>query len=214
MLKKFFVLIILSMALTSNAFSFSDNTLSNFEYAKYGETYQYESLAERLNRLETDYFGMAQSGNIEERIDKLSKINRNSQPSNLFQPNKIYYNNKKNNRLKSFWNNLTSGFNDGFMTGYTPSMNTITTSGASNDIYRNNSFCPYNSNSQYRNFPRPYNYLNGVNRLTPYKRIGNNFQNPHNYNPNMKYNRPYVNRTSYFTPPNFETKSSIHILKD
>ena len=216
-----FILFLFSLSV----FGYSEDNLSALEYERYGTYFPNESLSERLNRLETDYFGMSQTGDIDLRIANLSKVNSNAK--NGINLPFDGYNNTKTSKFRNFWNNLNSVFNDnGYMTGFTPSMNTTSTSGYSNDIYdnlyRNNmqSFCPYNHprihHSNHRYYNRHLNNrrgnFNGVNRFTP-----NRFY-PNRFNPNIGYypniNRPYVNSTRYYTPPNFETKSSIHILRD
>lgn len=221
MLRKLFTLSFIFLVFETVSFSFTDE-LSNIEYNKYGTTFEYESLAQRLNRLETDYFGMSQSGDINSRIMNLSKINTNKTNSAILSKN--YGNDDKpKSKLRNFWDNITSG--NGYITGFTPSMNTFTTQGYANDIYNNEfynlmnqpSFCPYDMGYHNRSaVSRPHNYytkrVNGVNRFTPNHNPYRNY--PYSYNGYNPYNRPYVNRTTYNMPPNFETKSSIHILRD
>lgn len=243
----------MSIMITLSAYGYTEDNISALEYAKYGINYPNESLGERLNRLETDYFGMSQSGNINSRIENLTKIYSNAK-NGVSMP---YYGNYSNNYntenqtipvkkrgLRNFFNNITSSFLDnGYVTGYTPSMNYSTNSGYTNNLYGNNAggymnnpslFCPY-PQMHNRNPIKDYGYLrnrfnhtnnfNGVNRLVPYSnhnrnhnpRMRNrNYPNQYGYNPYYynPYNRPYTNRTSFYTPPNIETKSSIHILKD
>ena len=78
MLLKRFFLIFIFILLNNCAYSYSDYDLDNIEYLKYGQNFSYEPLGNRLNRLETDFFGMAQSGNIEDRVYRLSQIAQNS----------------------------------------------------------------------------------------------------------------------------------------
>ena len=233
MIKKIFILGIITLFSSLNAFSSDD--ISELEYAKYGTNYPYESLSERLNRLEFDYFGMAQSGDLESRLDKLSKINQNSKTASIFTNNDNYFNTKKKSSIRNFWDSITSPFgNNGYITGYTPSINTITTSGYENDIYGNHfnnymnnpySFCPYNSQlhnrvpyTGYGYFPNKRNsdYNRFLNHDSRFISHNNKSQRLHHYpyNNNNNFNQPYVNRTTYYLPPDFETKSSIHILKD
>ncbi len=242
MLKKLFTLCFVSLLFMLNALAYSEDNISALEYSKYGINYPYESLGERLNRLETDYFGMSQSGDIDSRIANLSKINANRK--NVITPNyyENYYNSKPKSGIRNFWNNITSGLsNNGYVTGYTPSMNYSTGSGYSGSMFQNSpygnniqSFCPYDTGfhnrspihpSQYYNnkYSKPsYNGFNGINRFVknpntginprkyPYRNYHNKPYN-HGYYPNKS---PYTNRTTFYTPPDIQTKSSIHILKD
>ena len=230
MIKKIFCLLSFSIIFSMSAIGFSEQNLNDLEYAKYGTSYEHESLAQRLNRLETDFFGMSQTGDIEKRLNNLSKIN--SEYKNGISTPYSSYTTKPKGILRNFWDNLTSGFmnNDGYMTGYTPSiMNTSSSMGMPNDAYNNYlynnmnnfpSYCPYNprfQNNYHNRYANPNNrYFNGVNRFQPYSRYNRYYNRPY-LNNSAYYNpryRPNSNVTTYYLPPNVQTKSSVHILQD
>ena len=233
MFKRLFIFTVISIIFSLSAYCFSEDNISALEFAKYGVSYPNESLGERLNRLETDYFGMAQTGDIDSRLYNLSKINSNARNGINIPSKNSYYNQKPKGVFKSFWDDLTSNFTDnGSITGYTPSIyNTGTYSGLYNNginspfNYNNNhSLYPYNNgfnhNYFHSNSPLNNTSFNGVNRFKPYSTWNNSHHHQyHKHNPNMRnypYNNtmPYTNRTIYYTPPQIETKSSIHILRD
>ena len=116
------------------AFCYSEDNLSRIEYLRYGMTFADESLSQRLNRLETDYFGMSQTGDINKRIENLAKINQTSK-STAASP-KVKHTFAKKVRIKTFLDNLLSYFcNNGYITGFTPS---ITSEGTEYEEYRKN----------------------------------------------------------------------------
>lgn len=199
MLKKIFVLCFLFFMSQMFVYSFSEDELSNIEYYKYGKSYNTDSISSRLNRLETDYFGMAQNGDLNSRLDMLSKMAGNSQNSAFLSPEDSFYPGKKKSAIRNFIDNVSSTFADtGTITGFTPSMSTGY--GYSNNIYGNefrnfmnnyNQYCPYhNRHNNYIN--RPFNFDRSVHHL------GNNWNNPywnrHRNNYNAFYNNnPFIN---------------------
>ena len=233
MIKKLFILNIIFFCSAAIGLCFSENELRNIELSKYGESYTNESIAERLNRLETDFFGMAQTGDIDSRIDMLNHIAMNSRQSAIINPQENFYPGKRKSAIKSFWDNVTSTFDTtGSITGYTPSM-TTTGYGYSNNMYRNeflnfmngyNNYCPYHN--RYHNNNRYFNnqFLNNnnfVNSGLNNSYVHNNKHNPANYH--HRFNQyPYGNyfpnnrfQRSYFsTPPNIATRSSVQIIRD
>ena len=237
MFKKIFALSAAVFAFSIAAYSFSEEDIAAIESAKYGSIFTDESLGERLNRLETDFFGMAQAGSIDERIANLSRINTNIKNGVHFPANGSYYNNsKREGILKRIWNNLSSnsldsGFDDEFLTGFTPPMvNTLSSSGYLNNLgnsygrFYNNlpAYCPYNGSDfdASKLLKRRYHNNRMARRLPPPKYAPNAMNiinNPHSaYMPGYPYQHGYGGgvRTQYYTPPNIETKSSIHILRD
>ncbi len=246
MLKKLLIINVLYIICALAGFCNIEDKLTNIEYAKYGESFTYETISDRLNRLETDYFGMAQTGDIDSRIDMLSTMSKNSKQMISQNPYDSYYAGQKRSKLRNFWDNVTSTFDTtGTMTGYTPSITTTTNGynnyGYPNNMYRNeflnfmnnpNQYCPYHNRYHSNNivnrvFNNPNNIWNrNINnryynpyhyRHNPY--INNNLYNPYNringYNPyNNPYNPRYSSRTTYYTPPNVATRSSVQIIKD
>ena len=229
MFKKILYIAVISLMFAVPAISFSENDISILEIERYGKNYPYESLGERLTRLETEYFGMTQSGDIDSRIENLMRINQNKQNGVNFKMG-----NKNKNEEKGFFKNIfkdfTSNFrNNGSITGYTAPMNTITSTGYG-DLYER-------MNHSQWNYPHDlgYNYRNPYYKRTPYVNRDNKFisknnernsyVNHRNYRRNNNYNRydkvrnnsfyynpQYSNMTDYYLPPEIETKTSIHIL--
>ena len=64
----------------------NQNFSNKIEFQKYGQVFVLDSLADRLNRLETDFFGMAQTGNIEDRVNRLVQISQNSKHATFSSP--------------------------------------------------------------------------------------------------------------------------------
>ncbi len=216
MLKKIIVLNFAYIFTMLIGFCFSEEELEQLEYSKYGQIYNEESISERLNRLENDFFGMSQNGDIDSRIEKLSKIAENSKRAAIIDPLESYYPGKKKSSSRNFWDNITSSFSDdGIITGYTPS---YYNQGYSNNVYRNelfnslnssNRYCPYNSSYNNRFFNRFFH--NSNNTLN--KKAYNKHLPPNGY---RNYN-PYSNRLQrnyYQIPPSITARSSVHILED
>ncbi len=218
MRQKFFILFLTFILVILPAACFADNnSIDAMELAKYGQTYTYESLSERLSRLENDLFGMSQSGDLDSRLQKLSQVIQpvNINPNNIVYPETAYnYDVKpKRNVFKKFWDNVSDTFGtNGIVTGYTPAMYS---SSYSSDLYRNElrnmfynppNYCPYTNtfNNRYnKNFPPINNRILQNQRLHPYYNAYNN--NYYNYPGYRNYNRIYY-------PPNIVTSSSVHIL--
>ena len=245
LLERAVLLNIVCFIFVSAAQAFSEDDLSRLEYSKYGVNYADESLGERLNRLETDYFGMAQTGGIDSRIAALTKINSNikngvnqalfNKFNNFSGADSSIYNPKPKGILRGIWDNIASGFDvfgggsgfdSGFLTGYTPPIsnwNTLTSSGSSNSFYGSKpEYYPYSGAYDRRNrFFRRHNRHIMHNPNSPF--WNNNIHSsalPHNNAFNYSapfYNNgyaPYTERTHFYIPPDIQTKSSIHILKD
>ncbi len=232
MLRKIIVSNLIFICTTLFGYCFSEEELANIEYSKYGEIYNTQSIAERLNRLENDFFGMGQSGDIDSRISMLSKMTENSRRSAIIDPMSNYYPGQKKSGIRNFWDNVSSAFSEeGTITGFTPPISssgytTGYSSGYSNNIYRNeftnylnnpNRYCPYYYNN-YNNsfFNRIFNRNKGIVNSRYYN-------NPRNYYnrmplpPYAAYNNPHLNRMNrnyYQIPPNVTTKSSVQIIKD
>lgn len=205
-------------------FAFSENILNDIEYKKYGVSYPDESLSERLERLETDYFGMEQQGSIDSRINLLSKMSSNRQISAIQQPVYNDYQYKKKSAIRRFFDYFSD---DGAMTGFIPSMTTST--------YDNGSYYYSNGNNYAGNYGRNVfnNFFNGYKDNCPYHNhfnhnmsFSNNInRNRHNHlHNNAGYPYPHPNMYNYFPqnrivrnfyiPPNVQSRSSVHIIKD
>ncbi|MBQ9246517.1 hypothetical protein IJ182_09650 [bacterium] len=214
MLRKLLLVFVLCLSFSLIGFCLPENDLDNIEFMQYGHCYDYEPLGERLNRLETDFFGMSQSGNIDERVLRLSEIAANSKKHTVAVPS--FYDNlhKKKSSIKDFWNTASSMFNNGVITGFTPPITSYDYYSSPGSLYRNeftnfssnpSIYCPYHNRydslynnftnssrtfSQYNNIPRPPHYING------------------NYPVNSYYHQ------SFYNPPNIYSGSSVHIIRD
>ncbi len=213
MLKKLIILSLLYFGMSLFGFCFSEDDIAKLEYSKYGEIYTNESISERLTRLENDYFGMTQNGDIDSRINMLSKMTENSKRSAIIDPLESYYPGKKKNSARNFWDNFSSSFSDnGVITGYTPP---LYNQGYSNNIYKNelrnslnytNGYCPYNSSYNDSLFNRFLHKSNNKINKPVYKR---NLPTPHN---NLRGRR--LSGSYYQMPPNITTRSSVSIIED
>lgn len=194
MIRRFLFISVLFFMSQFMVFSFSGDELSYLEISKYGQTYEKDSFSQRLSRLENDILGMTQSGDIDTRIRLLYKVSSNS----IAFPQEITYEGAKKSAIRNLWDNISSGFvnNDGFMTGYIPSMNY---SDNYMDFFDNEpEYCPYHNtyHHQSRHVPRIGRYNLPHNH-------------PSNYNPyGPTYQRPTYGRTSV------ATGSTVRIIND
>ncbi len=226
MLRKIVILNILITQMFVTGFCFSEKDLSAIEMSKYGKVYMTDDFGTRLRRLETDFFGMTQSGDIETRINKLNQIAGSSNVSAIVPP---LYPSKKRSAIGRFFDNITSSIYDpGVVTGYTPPLYSTgyTTNRYSNyyNPMNNHNFYPYNKaygfNRPYRHphiRNRNYNkFYKGVSRLLPHNNLRNNIINvnrPGSYGYNNYYRHPYnILPTNSVT--NVATGSTVRILRD
>lgn len=239
MLRKIVLSIAILLCVQVCVYSYSPEQLANMEMVKYGQSYENDSLSSRLMRLETDLFGMTQSGDIDSRLDMISQMIGSSAsvpaytPDNSYysQNNSYYYPQKKESAIKRFWNNLTDDFSSGAITGFTPP---LTSTGYVNDLYgngfmnfTNNSgrYCPlhntYHNNGFFNN--NPHNFWNGRNRYHNAFNRGHNFRHPLHLGRNPYYTNfnSYANPYGYYgnriptnTYNNVLSRSTVHILQD
>lgn len=201
------------------SFVCAENILDDIEYEKYGRIYKTESLAERLTRLEKDYFGMEQQGNIASRLDTLSRVSKNSTNSVYKEPEYDFYPAKKSRNIRNFFSDLFDGDS---MTGFTPSLTSSSYNGSSYYNSQGNNLGDWGNrvfhsfiDNQYNNYPYNHsfhrNHFNFPkhNRHPYYRGIGyNQFQVPDDFRPQNRIIR------SFYVPPNVETRSTITIMKD
>ena len=233
---RFFILGLLFLLSGVYVFAYSDDEISFLEQNQYGQSFESDSLAQRLNRLETDLFGMAQSGDIDSRLDMLFKLSNNSKASAIVTPDYNYYSvsePKKANAFKNFWNNFTEPFSQGVVTGYTPPINYSSSfSSYGNDFmnFLNNpqQYCPYHNTYHNNNHYHNYNNLGNNKFLNrPYHNTIN--KNGRYYNSKFRPKRNYRMTHNNFSPynpfgspssmpttgyMNVSTGSSVHILRD
>ncbi len=211
--------------------AFNENNLDDIEYSKYGQSFSNESLSERLNRIETDFFGMEQSGDLDSRLNNIQMLSSDKiqNPSVAFSQSE--YPGEKKGIFRNFLDNVSSSFSDtGTFTGYTPSM--LYNSGYSNNLYRNSlrdfangysNYCPYHNT--YHNTFRP-NGSRILKRRYHGNSLSNNFRK-FNHNPlnrplrHQRLNSPYQGTmySPYSMPvgnfsSGFASGSSVHILRD
>ena len=181
MLKKSLLVIILFFQFFIISFAYSDNTIENLEYSKYGKIYSNEDFGTRLRRLEMDILGMSQSGDINSRIAKLQKVAGVGKYSAIMPPDDNFYPGEKKSVIRKFFDNVTSSFYDPeSITGYTPS---ITNNGYYYDSSYNNGF------------------FNRYNNYYPYNRRYLGYNNPfYNNNRYFRNNWPNRNKISSILP--------------
>ncbi len=239
MLKRISVLIFTFFVFCLSAECFQENNISRLEYSKYGQSFDNESLSSRLNRLETDFFGTEQSGDLDSRLNKLSMMDSNTfqNPSSTF--SNEFYPGEKKGVFKNFMDNITSAFDSGSFTGYTPSL----MSGAySNSYYTNGLFGYNNPHQSYCPYHNTFHNNSVFDGLLNKKFRSGNYMNRPPINHNFRHNRPYYNHSAFnphrrynsFRPynaynnpyrnvrrvypqnlnTNFMTGSSVHIIRD
>ncbi|MBQ8886290.1 MAG: hypothetical protein IJY61_01135 [Candidatus Gastranaerophilales bacterium] len=203
-------------------FCYSEEILSELEYQKYGATFQNESLAQRLSKLETDFLGMEQKGSIDERLDLLYRISNNSRTTAIQKPYYPSSSIKKKSAIRKFFDNIGD---IGTMTGFTPSLSSTTyNNGSYYDSYGNNNLSNW-GNRVFNNF------LDTQNNYCPYHNShhNNHFNHPiHNRhwmsnNINREYTHSYMpqhihpqNRVvrNFYIPPNIQSRTSVKIIRD
>lgn len=239
---KYIIFSMLLLLFNQAVFADYEIDLDRLEKNKYGEIYSDESISQRLERLERDYFGLEQSGDIEHRVNMLNRMNVHSVTNSIIPQVEPELEKKKG--IKKFWNDFKSSFSDdGVITGFTPP---ITSYGYTNDFYTNNSngyngfwggqnnflnnrnnFCPYHNRYHYNNYGNfPYGINNPISNFN--NRISNNLphnmippppgriQPPVNHHP-AGYNNAYYNmpqRIPTHSSSSFSTGSRIHIIND
>lgn len=221
MIKKIFVLLLL--LIQPVCFAYTESILNDIEMSQYGTSYQNEDLASRLRRLETDVFGMSQSGNVESRINNLAQMASSVGYTYGIQPYENYYYPQKKGVVKRFFDNVSSTFTSPSMTGYTPSF--YGSNIYPNNMYRrelmnypyNSNYCPFNNgyypnnhqkfhNHNYNN----YNKNNNLSRFPSKNRLSSRYKYNNGFNPYSSY--PYRIPTDSLT--NVATRSTVHILRD
>lgn len=226
MLKKLFIIGLILFNSYSSTFAFSENTLDGIEVSRYGTSYAGEELGSRLRRLETDVFGMSQSGNVDDRINNLAKLTLNNPYNQGFRQYNDSYVPKKKGILRRFFDNVTSTFSDPYVTGYTPSINDLGGYGYSGNLsgngymnFFNNGRNNYPFNNTY--FPNNYgyNYNSGSYKhhpVTGFRPNNGGFNHRPYYRP---YYRPNYNSNIQPHVPtdvvrNVATRSTVHIMRD
>ena len=207
MLKKIFLLFFINLVFSIECFASYEDRLFELEKLRYGKNFQNESISERLLRLEEDYFGMTQAGDINSRINMLMQIAKNNYPNQFSYDRKSYSPRQKKGGVKNFLKDLASTFIDsGSMTGYIPPMNTY------DDFYHNSTF----DSNYYDRFFTPPKY--SPNYVPPHSHRGYNIhhQMASGYNPG--YSTSTVQYDSFGNPTTFNrdlyARSAVKILRD
>ncbi len=207
MLKKIFILKIFLIIFAGIGYCYSEDELNRLEYLSFGQIYEDDTLGERITRLETNYFGLSQSGDIDSRISRISQLAENKKMPSMSFPERKNVSIPKKNKIKSILNTASDFFGTGSMTGFTPSF-TGSPYGYSDTMYNNefnnflnnpNAYCPYQNNIN------PYAGINSLGENNPY--LQNN-----TYMNNFPIGRNY--HQSFYTPQNISTGSGVHIIKD
>lgn len=219
---KFLYLFLFYFFIQLIGFCYSEDILNELELQKYGATFQNESLAERLGKLETDFLGMEQKGSIDERLDLLYRISNNSRATAIQNP---YYENypvKKKSAIHNFFDNLGD---IGSITGFTPSLNSTSYNNGSyydsyghdnlanwghkvfnNFLDRQNSYCPYHNSYHNNYFNQPIHNRHWIR---------NNINTSHSqlYVPQHVYPKNRIVR-NFYIPPNIQSRTSVRIIRD
>ena len=230
MARKFYFILILFFVFVSHVFAYSDDDLSILERQNYGKSFEDESLSNRLNRLEENFFGMAQSGDIETRFDNLFKMSKNQKQSAIVSPDYNYYSVSKQKKgfVKNLLDNFAAPFSQGVVTGFTPPIgygNSFSSYGNDfiNSSYNNQSqYCPYHNSYHYGYNHRNSKFLkkyrnNNLSNNYKYRKYRNHHSPRYGYN--HPYNRPYnpylsQNYRPTFGNTTFTTGSSVRIIND
>lgn len=208
--------------------AFEESDIDFLENSLYHKLYSEESLGERLNRLENDMLGMGQAGSIDERVEKLLTLNENR--FNVATPNFTeteHSPEKKEGKIKKFFNGVSDMFSSGTITGFTPPLgssyysNGYSSYGNYNNRYFNNYTNPsapglfdaLPSYCQYYGRRKNYGYNHPINSTYYNPRFHSPHNYRHTYHPNGFYGNGYNNFPTY-TMPNIITNSGVHILKD
>ena len=230
MARKLYFVFVLFFIFVCQGFSSAADDLSVLEKQNYGMSFEDESLSDRLNRLEENFFGMAQSGDLETRFDNLFKISSAQKESAIITPDYDYYSVSKPKKgiVKNFFDNFTSPFSQGVVTGFTPPIgysNSFSSYG--NDFMNffdnsNNQYCPYHnsyhSGNSYRNnkFLRKYN--NNLSGSRKYRKHDNRYPSKYGYNHPYHYSsyNPYLsqNYRPTFGNTSFSAGSTVRIIND
>lgn len=215
------------MFFSLSGFCLTNDVLSDIELSNFGKNYANESMANRLNRLETQFLGMTQSGDIESRINTIYKIANSSFTNPILSIQENNYSKKR--PFKRFWQNITSTFDDnGIITGYTPSISSFNVSGFDfnnnfnynlnhnfQDNYYNKTpygYCPYHTNNISQTFEKMNNSFNHFD-----KRHSSKFYNKqHPFNNYNAYNPSYLSKRYIPTNSNqnLNIGTSVKILED
>ncbi len=229
MLRKIIITMVIFISLQAAVYSYSPEQLSNMEMVKYGQSFENDSLSSRLMRLETDLFGMTQSGDIDSRLDMISQMIGSSSSIPVYEPYNAYYPKEKKGIINRFLNNLSDDFSNGALTGFTPP---ITSTGYVNDFYGNGfmnytnntgRYCPFH-NTYHNNgfFNNRNDFWYGRNKYPRALSHRNNFRASRLWrNPNYANFNSYANPYGYYRSPiptntyaNVLTRSGVHIIKD
>ena len=229
MLLKIGITILLIFYMAADGICYTDDRLAEIEQREYGQVFEDDSLSARLMRLETDLLGMSQSGDIDSRIDILSKLSNSYMGVNPVNYGKEEIKTNKGSAIKNFWNNITSPTYGG-ITGFTPAIETY---GGSSGIYRNEfanflnnsgNYCPYHNYGSSNGIFYNNNYNNGYRTNLPRHRFkSNHYRAGHPMRTGHHYHRPpyyggspysNINRFPNEINTNTITRSAVKIIKD
>lgn len=220
---KFFLLSALYILTLPACFAFTEEILERIEYSKYGLTYPQESVSQRLQRLETDYFGMEQTGSIDSRLELLSKMSDNDR--SLYKHPSVIERHvtSPKSKVRKFLENL---IDTGAISGFTPP---ITNSAYNNGYYEESTGSGYYNNygdkwfdnfNNYKNNYCPYMEKHNFISRNPFDNINQNHRKhrPHRHDIST-YRQSYIPSLNhrvrnFYIPPNIQTNSSVHIIRD
>ena len=214
----FFFIPFFVISLNASASDVEDK-LSRLEISAFNTVYSDDELSSRLMRLEKEYFGAKQSGNLSKRLDNLMKNAYYCDTPQSDEYSSFIYETPEvlsSKGFKGFLNKIKNEFDSGSFTGYTPPLQ----NGYYSDIYGNGSssfYSPFSSPFYKNKFSRPFDNFRYDNlnsrRINPFNpdQIGvshrpySSFYRPYQpkstglYYPNRYYQRPQNIRTNIGT---------------
>ena len=209
MVKNFLILLFIMSSLAQICFASYEDRLFELENLRYGRAFANESLAERLLRLEEDYFGLSQSGDINSRINMLFQIAQNNYPNPMNLDRRVQI--KKQSRIRNALRNFASIFTDGgVVTGFVPPISTFD---------NNYNYSSYNSafeNDYYNRFFTPPKY--SPNYIPAHSYGGHYVHQPiiNDYNSGYSTSNVQYDRYGYPSISNRDlySRSAVRILRD
>ena len=176
-----------------------EENLSELESSAFNQIYSEDDLSTRLTRLEREFFGAKQSGNIEKRLQKL--MNNGYYCDEPEEYSAIIGNNQnKKKGIKGVLTRIIDDFSTQGITGYTPQMN-ASYGGSYYNTMPSDIYSPFSS-PFYRN--KYYSPMNNYRK--------SDFQNKYKTNPFLpkvshKHKKP--NNYYHYRPTNLNTRTNI-----
>lgn len=207
MFKKVCFLSFFILFLSNVCFASYEDRLLQLESLRYGKSFQNESLSQRLLRLEEDYFGLSQSGDIDSRLNMLFQIAQNDYPNPRYLEKQTIP--RKKSRIRNVLNEIASVFADrGVVTGFVPPMSVYDNNyGNYNSAFESDYYNRFFSPPKYSpNYVAPHSYCGHY----PQQQIMNDYNSNYSTS-NIQYDRygyPSINNRDLYA------RSAVKILRD